>query len=481
MKFVQILTTDQTSGHVVLLADRDRSEALQSLLSADELSFVQQHLEKDILQFFFARPGGALMVRLIKADKETDENPSAALEAARVLGSNILTELRQYKIEEVCINNLCANNQSLAVAEGMALSSYQFLKHFSQPEKKETPLREIRVLNADKAQVAELNALVAAVFMTRDLVNEPFSHLRAEELAIAAEKAGETWGFEVETLEKEKIESLKMGGLLAVNQASDLPPRFSILEYKPANAVNPKPIVLVGKGVVYDTGGLSLKPSEGMDYMKCDMAGGAVVIGTFVAAAANNLPVHLVGLIPITDNKIGQTSYAPGDVITMYSGATVEVMNTDAEGRIILADALHYAKKYNPELVIDFATLTGAAVRAIGTFGTCYMGTASKTVKQAREESGDMTYERLVEFPLWKEYGEELKSNIADLKNIGSVNAGMITAGKFLEHFIDYPWLHLDIAGPAWLRTNSAYRPKDATGVGVRLTYQFLKNFSQQL
>jgi leucyl aminopeptidase len=163
-------------------------------------------------------------------------------------------------------------------------------------------------------------------------------------------------------------------------------------------------------------------------------------------------------------------------VITMASGKTVEVVNTDAEGRIILADALHYAKKHEPVLAIDLATLTGSAVRALGTQAICYMGTASKEVKNSLEESGFATYERLVEFPLWKEFGDELKSNIADLKNLGSSNAGMITAGKFLENFVDYPWLHLDIAGPAYLRTANGYRTKEGTGVGVRLLYHFLKN-----
>jgi leucyl aminopeptidase len=160
----------------------------------------------------------------------------------------------------------------------------------------------------------------------------------------------------------------------------------------------------------------------------------------------------------------------------MYSGTTVEVLNTDAEGRLILADALHYAKKYEPELVVDLATLTGAAVRALGTQAICYMGTAPENIKSALEKSGWDTYERLVEFPLWKEFDEELKSNIADLKNLGTPNAAMITAGKFLEHFAgEYPWLHLDIAGPAYLRTANAYRTKDGTGVGVRLLYDFLK------
>ncbi|MEO7175227.1 MAG: M17 family metallopeptidase, partial [Saprospiraceae bacterium] len=187
--------------------------------------------------------------------------------------------------------------------------------------------------------------------------------------------------------------------------------------------------------------------------------------------------LHIVGLIPCTDNRPGVRAMVPGDVITMYGGKTVEILNTDAEGRLILADTLEYAKQYKPELVIDLATLTGAAARSLGTHGIVYMGTASEKIKLQLQKSGQEVFERLVEFPLWDEYREEIKSCIADLKNIGGVNAGMITAGKFLEQFTDYPWLHLDIAGPAYLHTASGYRSKEGTGVGVRLLIQFLRNY----
>ena len=245
-----------------------------------------------------------------------------------------------------------------------------------------------------------------------------------------------------------------MGGVLAVNSGSFTDPSFSILEWKPANAVNEQPIVLVGKGIVYDTGGLSLKPTpNSMDLMKSDMAGSAAVIGGIYAIAQAKLNVHVIALIPATDNRPGNNAYAPGDVITMYDGTTVEVLNTDAEGRLILADALHYAKQYNPMLVLDFATLTGAAVRAIGKEGIVCMGTADEATKSTMKQAGQQQYERLVEFPLWAEYGEQLKSSIADITNLGGPTAGAITAGKFLEHFTDYPWMHFDIAGSAFITT----------------------------
>jgi leucyl aminopeptidase len=469
-------TGPSSYNYLVLLADKDQPAQLEGALLPAESSFLLKSAERGVTHFFFPREDGGIFVRLLK--KENDL--AAGLEAARLAGNELLRELRQYKIHAVALRDASGENHVLAFAEGLALGSYQFLKYLTQPEKKEKLLLEIAVEGASEADIAETNALLEAVFLTRDMVNEPQSHLNAVQLADAIIEAGKAFGFDVEVLGKEKIESLKMGGVLAVNRASSIPPRFCVLEWNPPgeSAKNRKPIVLVGKGVVYDTGGLSLKPTDGMDYMKCDMAGAAAVVGVFAAAARNRLPLHLVGLIPATDNQIGERAVAPGDVIRMYSGATVEVLNTDAEGRLILADALHYAKKYDPELVLDLATLTGAAVRALGTQAICYMGTAPDPVKRALESSGWATYERLVELPLWKEFGNELKSNIADLRNIGSGNAGMITAGKFLEHFAaDYPWLHLDIAGPAYLRTAVGYRTREGTGAGVRLLYDFLKKY----
>jgi leucyl aminopeptidase len=214
-----------------------------------------------------------------------------------------------------------------------------------------------------------------------------------------------------------------------------------------------------------------------MDMMKCDMSGAAAVAGIFQAIATLKLPIHLVGLIPATDNRPGMNAYAPGDVVTMMSGLNVEMLNADAEGRMILADALHYAKRYDPELVIDFATLTGAAVRAIGAVATAYMGTATDELKLKLEKSADSVYERLIHFPLWDEYGDWIKSDVADIKNVGPGEAGHITAGKFLEHFISYPWLHLDIAGTAYLMKEDSYHGKYGTGVCVRMITDFLKKY----
>ena len=363
---------------------------------------------------------------------------------------------------------------AFAFSEGLALSNYQFLKYFS--DKKEHSLKTINLCGGmEEADVNNLQAIIDGTCIARDLVNEPLSYLSAVQYSQDIETYGKKFGFSVEVLHKKKIEALKMGGLLAVNQGSIDPPTFSIMKWKPTEATNKKPIILVGKGIVYDTGGLSLKPTpNSMDLMKSDMGGSAAVVGAMAAIAKAKLNIHVIGLVPATDNRPSGNAYAPGDVITMHDGTSVEVLNTDAEGRLILADALSYAKKYDPELVIDLATLTGAAARAIGKQGIVAMGNDENTMT-ALKKSGAEVHERLAEFPFWDEYADDLKSNIADLKNLGGPEAGAITAGKFLEHFTNYPYTHLDIAGPAFMLTPFNYRGKGGTGVGVRLLFNFLK------
>ena len=369
--------------------------------------------------------------------------------------------------------------QSYLIAEGLLLSNYQFLKYRKEAEKEAYQLEKVDLaigLSEDKTK--ELAAIVSAVSWARTMVNEPVSYLTAEHFAVEMESKARSLGISLKILQKSQIEALKMGGLLAVNKGSIDPPTFTILEYKPKKAINKKPIVLVGKGVVYDTGGLSLKPTPGsMDSMKCDMAGAAMMAGTIFAAAEMELNVHLITLIPATDNRPGGNAYAPGDIITMYNGTTVEVLNTDAEGRLILADALSYSDKYSPELVIDAATLTGAAVRAIGQGASCVMGNADQKILDKLCEAGMETHERAVLLPFWDDYFEEMKSKIADLNNLGGGMAGMITAGKFLEYFVKAPYIHIDIAGPAYLERPQNYRGLGGTGYGIRLLIQFLKNW----
>ncbi|QDA62305.1 leucyl aminopeptidase family protein [Hymenobacter jejuensis] len=410
--------------------------------------------------------------------------PSADLvaEALRRHGHQLHNALKAAKTQEVYIQDLTEEGSgALALAEGLYLSAYKFAGYKTDAKSKaDSALNRIVVTGSQVTAeaVQELEGVLQGVFLARDLVNAPFNKLNATQFADQMAAAGEEAGFHTEILDLVRIEALRMGGLLAVNMGSPEPPTFTIMEYKPENARNEKPYVLVGKGVVFDTGGLSLKPTpNSMDMMKCDMAGGAAVTGVLYALAKNKIPLHVIGLVPATDNRPGGMAFVPGDVLTMYSGLTVEVLNTDAEGRLILADALAFAKKYHPELVVDIATLTGAAARAVGKEGLVAMGTAGDERLLQLKQAGNRTHERIVEFPLWEEYADHIKSDIADINNLGKAEAGHVSAGKFLERFTEgYPWIHLDIAAPAYLTAPDSYRGKGGTGTSVRLLYDFLKS-----
>lgn len=408
----------------------------------------------------------------VKVKKLTDGN---ARDTTRKLGHQVYEQLKNL-ITEVQVNGEAS--QIELFAEGLGLSSYSFEKYLSK--KKTVTLKKVVTTNK-KADLKSVNISVEATNWARDLVNEPASYLTSEQLAKEVKGKCSKVGLKVEVLKKAKIESLKMGGLLAVNKGSIDPPTFTIVEWKPKKAVNTAPIVLVGKGIVYDTGGLSLKPTaNSMDMMKCDMGGAAAMAGTIYAAAKLKLPLHIIALLPSTDNRPGGNAYAPGDIITMFDKTTVEVLNTDAEGRMILADALAYANKYKPDLVIDAATLTGAAARAIGARASVVMGNAPQKELDLMTAAGEHTRDRVWQFPFWDEYLDDMKSPIADLKNLGGPAAGMITAGKFLEHFVKYPYIHLDIAGPAFTTSKSGYNGLGGTGAGVRLLVEFLKRKANQ-
>ena len=421
----------------------------------------------------FLQDGGQRKI-VVKLEAGDDFN---AVEKIRKAGADCCGLIQKAKINSCRVIGSGLDSAKIyAFAEGVALASYRFEKYKSKPS---GGLGQIVIEQGSlsEMEVETLNIVINSVALTRDLVNEPASYLNTTVLSEIFKETGSEAGFEVEVLEENRIQSLKMGGLLGVNQGSDIPPTFNIMEYKPAGAKNAKPLVLVGKGVVYDTGGHSLKTSAGMESMKCDMAGAATVLGIITAASKMKLPVHIIGLVPATDNRISAAAVSPGDVITISDGTTVEVLNTDAEGRLILADALVFAKRYDPMLVLDFATLTGAAARAIGKEGFVFMGTADDSVKQQLQKAQENSYERGVEFPLWDEYAGQIKSDIADIKNIGGAEAGAITAGKFLQHFTSYPWLHFDIAGPAFYEGAAVgYIPKGGTAFWVRMVLDFLRN-----
>jgi leucyl aminopeptidase len=377
-----------------------------------------------------------------------------------------------------------------SLGELAVMSLYRFTKYVVEPI---PTLEEIAVFAPEGVaeQALEKGLVIGRVVnRTRDWVNEPPNVMTAVALAEHIQALGKAYNFRVEIWDKARIQAEKMGGLLAVNQGSMLPPTFTIAEYQPDQVRNKKPIVLVGKGLVFDTGGLSLKPTpDSMDYMKVDMAGGAVVANVVAAAAELGLPYHLIALVPATDNRPGENAYTPSDIIYISDGTPVEIRNTDAEGRLILADALVHARRYNPALVVDVATLTGAAALAVGPYASALFTNAGPLVRDGLLESGFRTYERLVEFPLWPEYGHLIKSDIAAIKNSAGREGGAITAAKFLEYFVRYPWAHLDIAGTAYYNKPlppdrgfpKHYQVKYATGVGVRLLLDFIERYGDRL
>ena len=408
---------------------------------------------------------------------DNEEPESKIMEQCRRKGAAICKWLNANKYEEVLIQNIGGKRcVKMGTAEGIMLANYEFNKY--KTDAKANTLKTVYFLEGTACDdcMEKLNITVEATLMARDLVNEPVNHLNAQGLAEFISEKVRSVGGEAEVFNKKKIEALKMGGLLAVNAGSIDEPTFTILEWKPENPVNEKPIVLVGKGIVFDTGGYNLKTSAFMNDMKDDMSGAATVACTVYAVAKAKLPVHVIALVPATDNRLDGNAHVTGDVITMYDGTTVEVLNTDAEGRLILADALAYAKKYDPMMVFDFATLTGAASNAIGPVATVAMEHNAEEIYKQLENVGERVHERLVKFPMWEEYGELIKSDIADIKNIGGKYGGAITAGKFLEHFTDYPWVHFDIAGPAYIEKPDHYKTAGGTGIHVRLLMRFFRD-----
>lgn len=416
--------------------------------------------------------------RIIVAVRINDEIGSFDyLEAMRLSGAELLKTIEEEACGKIIIRGLKEHfleEEAFAFLEGMALSQYRFEKYKNAP--KENFLKEVYLEEGiiDRGKLIALTNIIKATAFVKDLVNEPVNFMDAVKFSETAQNLAKETGFTTEVLTKEKIRELKMGGLLAVNRGSETPPTFNIFTWKPDNAVNDQPLVLVGKGVMFDTGGYSIKISGNMSGMKGDMAGGAAVLGTLMALALNKVPYYVIGLVPATDNKISPNALVVDDVITMYDGTTVEVQNTDAEGRLVLADALVYAKQFNPELVIDLATLTGAASAITGPYGIAMMGN-NKPDMDSLQQSGEFVFERLIELPFWKEFAELLKSDIADLKNVGGKLGGASVAGKFLEHFTDYSWIHLDIAGAATIDKSSGYKQAGGTACGVRLLYDYIE------
>jgi len=426
-------------------------------------------------------PGPAARVLLVGLGKPEEISrtsirraASAVAKRARSLG----VPRAAFHLTGEAMGSVPAAEVGQAVAEGLAQGAWQYNEMKRPPEDQKPALERVDVLAPGATDAVSAGHRIGAAIgagqtAARSIQVLPGNVCTPSFVARTAEEIARRHGFAVTVLDKAAIVREGMGALMAVAQGIAEEPRFIALEYTGAEGA---PVVLVGKGVTFDTGGISIKPAQNMEDMKYDMSGAAAVLGTFEMLGRLKPAVHVVGLIPTTENMPSGTAVKPGDVITSLSGKTIEVINTDAEGRLILCDALTYARRYRPACVLDIATLTGAIVVALGHTASGVMGTDDGLIEDVRR-AGERAGERVWPLPLWDDYRDIMKSDIADVKNAGGRPAGSISAGWFLREFVDgFPWAHLDIAGTAYTDREDATRVKGPTGIGVRLFSEFVLN-----
>jgi leucyl aminopeptidase len=411
------------------------------------------------------------------------DRPDFTLERLRRTAANVAKRTRSLKVSEAAFalpspEGVDIAGSARAAAEGATLGLYRFTRYKSGDKEEDREPEAVELVldaPADEAAAsrgAEIGLKVAAAtLLARDLANEPSNAATPEYLAAKAREAAERYGMEAKVLDRAAIEGEGLVGLATVGRSATNKPRFIVLEHEEGG--DAAPIVLIGKAVTFDSGGISIKPASGMEYMKFDMSGGAAVLGAMEAVGAMELPLNVVALIPATENLPGGDAFKPGDVLELHSGKSVEIITTDAEGRLILADALSYARRYEPAAVVDCATLTGACRVALGDHASGLMGNDEDLIAEV-QTAGEVTGERAWPLPLFDEYTEQIRGDVADIKNSGGRYAGALTAGAFLKEFADYPWAHLDIAGTAYGKTGNPYTPAGATGVPARLLVEFL-------
>ncbi len=423
-----------------------------------------------------------LFVGLGKRGKLTDKKK----DIFREVGGTILQFCRTVKATAICMQISHLEKKGMDdiasyTIEGMLLADYSFATYKKvEDDKKYKGLRELRLLTDGKTGVLrrkleDIRVIAESVKQARDMANEPGSNWTPDSFAKYAKALSVDDLVTCTVLGKKQLQSLGMGGILAVNRGSGVDPKLVIVEYKAGKKA--KTVLLVGKGLTFDSGGISLKPSAGMEEMKHDMCGGAAVLATMNWVKKRKPACNVVALIPATDNMPGKDALKPGDIIRHYNGSTSEVVNTDAEGRLILGDALSYGiEKYSPDCVIDLATLTGAVIVALGHHNTGLF-TNDESLFQMISEAGAEVGEPVWRLPLGKQYAKQIESKVADIKNTGGRDAGSITAAQYLSHFIDeVPWAHMDIAGTAWNFTKKTYVPgAGASGGSVRTLIEFIK------
>ena len=413
-----------------------------------------------------------------KKDITVDKISGVVADSCRRLRQKGVTEIATVPIGNG-INHIKTESSIQAIVEGAILGLYRFRRHFTKKSDNSKDIKQIQIVTTEKdvkqveKAIKKGRIIADSVNWARDMVNEPSNYMTPEKMAESARELANNYRLGIEILEEDQIKQAGMGGLLGVSRGSQQPPRFIVLTYKGRDSEEVD-IALAGKGITFDSGGISIKPSEGMGDMKGDMAGGASVLGTLRAIAQLKPKVNVTALVPATENLPSGNAMKPGDVITAMNGKTIEVLNTDAEGRLILADALSYAKKIGAKSIIDVATLTGACQIALGNICTGAFSNNQKLVDEIIA-AGNKMGERTWQLPMFAEYREQLKSDIADIKNIGTRYGGAITAAKFLEDFVaNIPWVHLDIAGTSDTDKEKGYLVKGATGIPVRTLINFI-------
>ena len=423
-----------------------------------------------------------LLTGLGKKDKFDLENWRGAASKAGQFIQN--SGIKQFAFPVKKFNALSEVELAESFVTGLLLGTYQFNEFKTLERDKIQEIEKLIILGETTEEIQSLSEGVGrgkivseAVCMARDLVNGPSNKVTPTVLAEKAQQIAKECGMEIRVLEVSQAEAMGMGAFVAVAKGSQEPGKFITLEYNKGRGLDT--IALVGKGITFDSGGISIKPSEKMERMKDDMSGAAAVLAAMQAASKLELPLHLVGIMPATENLPSGKAYKPGDIIKTLSGQTVEVISTDAEGRLILSDALTYSLRYQPKAVIDVATLTGACVIALGDYVIGLFGNDESLLGQIEEASGK-TGEKSWRLPLWDEYFEYLKSDVADFRNVGTRSAGAIIGAIFLSKFVEKtPWVHLDIAGPASIEKERPYIPRGGTGAGVRLLIQILRDWGK--
>ncbi len=468
---------------MLLQADRATNGLISSTVSSGDF----KPKSGKVFLLYTAGAIAAKRILLVGLGKKEGCTPAGVRDAAATAARFV----RDMGLTNMCLPEDFADGAGTGrvrlLCEGAWLGLYRFEEYKTKKNDNGTPgikktticIKDKSVLPQVRREISRTNTVMRCVYTARDMVSHPGNGATPRFLAQAAGKLAKRHGMRCRIINEKNAAKIGMGSFSSVARGSDEPARFIVLEHRPAKKKKAATIVLVGKAITFDSGGISLKPPNSMEEMKTDMAGGAAVISAVAACAALHVPHTVIGLVPATENLPSGHALKPGDIVTALSGKTIEIISTDAEGRLVLADALAYAARYKPDAIIDLATLTGACIIALGNDAAAVMGTDEALTDRIRT-SAETTGERVWPLPLWESYSELIKSDIADMKNSGGRPAGTITAGCFLKEFVpeNVPWAHLDIAGTAWTKKNTPCTPKGATGWGVRLLTDMIEHWN---